>query len=390
MKPASTVSTQTFSSVSANFASASLLSSLARCDSPRSPGEDRGDRIGRGLLALLMLAVMPRHRAVGGLGFHRVAIRCHQHRGHQAERAVALCDGVGLHVAVVILAGPDVAARPLHGRGDHVVDQTMFVDDLLLVELRLELLVEDLLEDVLEPAVIDLEDGVLGREIDRITLRQALIERGAGEIGDRVIEIVHCERNASAGRLVDFPLDHLAVLADEFHRQHALAGELEVGGAVLVAEGVAADDDRLGPARHQPRHVLADDRLAEHHTAQDVSNGAVRRFPHFLQAEFLHPAFVRGDGGAFDADADLLDGVGGVDGDLIVGLVAVLHPQVEIHQLDIEERVDQLVLDVLPDDPGHLVAIEFDDGVGHLDFCHGGSGLFWKTALFGRVGMRWA
>ena len=82
-------------------------------------------------------------------------------------------------------------------------------------------------------------------------------------------------------------------------------------------------------------------------------------------------AFVRGDGGAFDADADLLDGVGGIDGDLIVGLVAVFHPEVEIHQVDIEERGDQLVLDVLPDDPGHLVAIEFDDGVGHLDFCHG-------------------
>jgi hypothetical protein len=35
MKPASTVSTQTFSSVDANFASGSLLSSLARCESPR-------------------------------------------------------------------------------------------------------------------------------------------------------------------------------------------------------------------------------------------------------------------------------------------------------------------------------------------------------------------
>src|SRR6185312_9195876 len=35
MLPASTVSTQTFSSVAANFASASLLSSLARCDRPR-------------------------------------------------------------------------------------------------------------------------------------------------------------------------------------------------------------------------------------------------------------------------------------------------------------------------------------------------------------------
>src|SRR4029078_11283395 len=76
--------------------------------------------------------------------------------------------------------------------------------------------------------------------------------------------------------------------------------------------------------------------------------------------------------------ADLLDGVGGIDRDLVIGLVAVFHPQVEIHQVDVKERVDQLVLDVLPDDPGHLVAIEFDDGVGHLDFCHDGGGLFGK------------
>jgi len=38
-----------------------------------------------------------------------------------------------------------------------------------------------------------------------------------------------------------------------------------------------------------------------------------------------------------------------VDRDLVVGLVAVFHAEVEIHQLDIEERKDQLVLDVLPD-----------------------------------------
>jgi hypothetical protein len=33
--------------------------------------------------------------------------------------------------------------------------------------------------------------------------------------------------------------------------------------------------------------------------------------------------------------------------------------------------MDELVLNLLPDDPGHLVAVEFDDGVGHLDFRHG-------------------
>jgi hypothetical protein len=99
--------------------------------------------------------------------------------------------------------------------------------------------------------------------------------------------------------------------------------------------------------------------------------------------DFLHPGLVRRDGGALHADAHLLDGVRRVDRDLIVGLVAVFHPQVEIHQVDIQERIDQLIFDVLPDDPGHLVAIEFDDGIGHLDFCHRKSGLFGITR-FGR------
>jgi hypothetical protein len=37
----------------------------------------------------------------------------------------------------------------------------------------------------------------------------------------------------------------------------------------------------------------------------------------------------------------------------------------------------------LPDDPGHLVAIEFDDGILHLDFRHRRSGLFdraWRVS----------
>ena len=80
--------------------------------------------------------------------------------------------------------------------------------------------------------------------------------------------------------------------------------------------------------------------------------------------------FVRGDGGAFDADAVLLDGVGRVDRHLIVGGVAVLHAQVVIFELEVEIGVDQLVLDDLPDDAGHLVPIEFYNRVIHLDFRH--------------------
>ena len=176
-----------------------------------------------------------------------------------------------------------------------------------------------------------------------------------------------------------------AVLADELDGQLALAGEAEIGGAVLVAESVTADDDGLGPAGHQPRHVPADDRLAEDDAAEDVADGAVRRLPHLLEVEFLHPRLVRGDRGAFDPDAVLLGRLGRVDGHLVVGHVAVLDAEVVVEQVDIEIGADQLVLDQLPDDAGHLIAVHFDDGVGNLDFGHG-RGTFGRDGEAGEVG----
>src|SRR5207253_10538137 len=47
-----------------------------------------------------------------------------------------------------------------------------------------------------------------------------------------------------------------------------------------------------------------------------------------------------------------------------------LEREIVVEQVDIEVGVDELVLDVLPDDPGHLVAVHFDDGILHLDLRH--------------------
>jgi hypothetical protein len=66
----------------------------------------------------------------------------------------------------------------------------------------------------------------------------------------------------------------------------------------------------------------------------------------------------------------LLDRLGRLDRHLVVGLVPVLDPEVVVEQLDVEVGQDQLVLDHLPDDPGHLVAVELDDRVRHLDLRH--------------------
>src|SRR6185312_279144 len=178
---------------------------------------------------------------------------------------------------------------------------------------------------------------------------------------------------AAARRLEHLTLDYLAVLADKLDGERALTRETEVGGAILVAVGVAADDDGLRPAWDEARHVAADDGLAEDDAAEDVADRAVGALPHLLQIEFFDARLVRRDGRALDADAVLLDGVGRVDRNLIVGGVAVLDRQIVVLERHIEIRMDQLVLDQLPDDTGHLIAVELDDGSGHLDLLHVGA-----------------
>ena len=340
---------------------------------PARPGEDRGDRVGRGRLTLLMQAVVARHRAVRRLGLDGLAVRRHQHRGHEAERAEALGHGIRLHVAVVVLAGPEEAAGPFERGRHHVVDQAVLVGDVLLVEAVLELGLEDLLEQVLEAPVVDFQDGVLGREVDRPAQVQAVVEAGAREAADRVVQVVHAHGHAGAGEVEDLVGGGRATRSRlEGHGQLARAGDEKIGGPVLIAEGVTADHDGLGPAGHQARHVLHHDRLAEHGAAQDVADRAVGRAPHLLEAEFLDPRLVRGDGRALDADAVRLDGVGGVDGDAVVARVAALDREVEVNEVDVEIGLDQLVLDHRPDDPGHLVAVELDDRIRDLDLGHGG------------------
>jgi len=96
----------------------------------------------------------------------------------------------------------------------------------------------------------------------------------------------------------------------------------------------------------------------------------LRAPPHLFQVELLHTALVRRDGRALDRNADFLRLVCCVNGDLVAGLVALLDAEVVVEKLEVEIRVDQLVLDELPDDPGHLVAIHLDDGILDLDLRH--------------------
>jgi hypothetical protein len=111
--------------------------------------------------------------------------------------------------------------------------------------------------------------------------------------------------------LEDFLLDHGAVFADELHRQPALAGELEVGGLILVAEGVTADDDRLvqpGTRRGTFLQMIGSRKITPPRMLRIVPFGD---FHISFRLNSFDAGFVRGDGRALDADAVLLDRLGG-------------------------------------------------------------------------------
>ena len=53
----------------------------------------------------------------------------------------------------------------------------------------------------------------------------------------------------------------------------------------LVTKSMTTDDNGLGPARNETGNHLAEDGLAKHRAAKDVTDGAIRAQPHLLQIE---------------------------------------------------------------------------------------------------------
>jgi hypothetical protein len=77
---------------------------------------------------------------------------------------------------------------------------------------------------------------------------------------------------------------------------------------------------------------------------QSISQGAVGRQPHLLELELLHTLLIWSDGRALDTNRVLLDSLGSIDGDLIVGLVTVWQAEIVVLEVDVEVWVDELGL----------------------------------------------
>jgi hypothetical protein len=57
----------------------------------------------------------------------------------------------------------------------------------------------------------------------------------------------------------------------------------------------------------------------------------------------LNTSLIRGDGGALNTNVVLLDGLGSINGNLIIRLVTVFHAKIEVLNVNIQVREDELL-----------------------------------------------
>ncbi len=177
---------------------------------------------------------MPGHSSMSGLGLDGLAIRTDEHRGHHSEAAITLGNRVRLDVAVVVLASPDEAALGLHGLSHHVVNETVLVPDFLGLEGRLVVGLVDPGKDLHEEAVILLQDGVLGRHVERVAPVEGVLEAAVGEVDDARLRVVHAEGDAPALEIVDLiDLGFRSVRRLEDKLESTSSRDGEVGGLIL-------------------------------------------------------------------------------------------------------------------------------------------------------------
>ena len=66
------------------------------------------------------------------------------------------------------------------------------------------------------------------------------------------------------------------------HGQFAWPWHKKISCPVLIAKGMAANDNGFFPAGNQAGNIVADDGLAKDRAANNIADGAVWRLPHFF------------------------------------------------------------------------------------------------------------
>ena len=189
------------------------------------------------------------------------------------------------------------------------------------------------------------------------------------KIFDAFVNVVHTQTNTSFSfELEDLHALLISFIVCEDNFKGSWLVDNKVGSFVLITKGMSSNNNGFFPSWNQSRNVIHDNGFSEDSTVENVSDRTIGAFPHFFEIEFLDSSFIRSDCGALNTNLAFLDGIGSINGDLVVGCVSVFNSEVEIQDFEIKERKDQLILDWFPDDSGHFITVKLSDWVLDFDF----------------------
>ncbi len=188
-----------------------------------------------------------------------------------------------------------------------------------------------------------------------------------GEISDWTVVIEHDKADSWPWEFGDWDVK---VLLGTLEVSGKFTGfwDKEISAVVDITEGVSTNDNWLGPVVDESWDVFAENWLSEDGSSKIISDGSVGWFPHFFELELFDSGFIGSDGSALDTNFAIFDGFGGIHSDLIVGLVSVFDTEVKVLNVQIQKGMDELILDLLPEDSSHFITIKFGDWVFDFDF----------------------
>src|SRR6478735_1441117 len=144
--------------------------------------------------------------------------------------------------------------------------------------------------------------------------------------------------------------NHISIFPFKFYGELTFSLSYKISSAVLIAKSMTANAYRCGPVRDKTRHIVANDRLAKNSTIEDIPDSTIRAFPHLLQTKFFYTRFVRCNGGAFNAHAILFDSIGSINGNLVIGFIAVFNTEIVVFNVNVNIGQYQFVFYEFPDD----------------------------------------
>ena len=129
--------------------------------------------------------------------------------------------------------------------------------------------------------------------------------------------------------------------------------------------------NRCLPASDIGLNPAYQNRCPEHRPVQKSPNRTVWALPHFFESIFLHPVRIRCNRCALDRHAIFFCRLRRQNGNLIVRLIPLFESQIIILRLQLDIRQQQLLLDHLPENSCHFIAVHLDKRCFHLNSIHG-------------------